>query len=565
MLADSGKNTLLLGVPMLLFPSVRPFPGRGAMIVLVSLGLSSPLSLGGFPNAVAAQTSVALRSQAGAFSQAVEEAAAIDPAIAGFYRDKGYAAFWTDPTQADRRAALLSAFSGAGAHGLPGRRYDPQNLTDAFAAARTEGDRGRLEVMMSLALLDYARDLQTGALVPARVVPGIVRGVPLRDRRANLEAFATSDPMTFLMSLAPKSPAYAQLMKAKFRLEAIVERGGWGAPVGARELKPGTNGANLVALRDRLAAMGYLMRSAAASYDASIQKAVQAFQADHGLQPDGIANPETMAQINVAPEARLKSVIVAMERERWMNSDRGKRHIWVNLTDFTAKIIDNGKVTFATRAVVGSAKDDKNTPEFSDEMTYMEVNPDWTVPGGIIKRDYLPKLQANPNALGHLQLVDRRGKVVPRGAVNFANYSAGNFPFNLRQPPGKSNALGRVKFMFPNPYAIYLHDTPEKHLFARESRAYSSGCVRLNDPMDFAYELLSRQEADPKTVFDTVLNRGKQERISLKTPVPVHLVYFTAFPDAKGAIQYRRDMYGRDAAIFAALEKAGVVLASVRR
>ncbi|MFN4173350.1 MAG: murein L,D-transpeptidase [Pseudorhodobacter sp.] len=493
-----------------------------------------------------------------AFTQALAEAASVDPAVAGFYRDRGYAAFWTAESGAERRAALLSALDQAGAHGLPVGRYNPQDLIRAAQDLRTEGDRGRLEVAMSLALLDYARDVQTGALEPQKVVSGIVRKVPVRDRRANLDAFAAADPVSFLKSLPPQSQSYVQLMKAKFELESRLARGGWGPEVPARSLKPGETGAAVVALRDRLQAMGYLGRTAAASYDAALQKAVQAFQTDHGLEATGEAGTETLAQINIGPAARLESVLVALERERWMNIERGKRHIWVNLTDFTAKIIDNGKVTFATRAVIGAPNKDKPTPEFSDRMTYMELNPDWTVPGGIIRRDYLPKLQSNPNALGHLQVIDRRGRVVPRSQINFANYSAGNFPFNLRQPPGRSNALGRVKFMFPNPHAIYLHDTPEKHLFARETRAFSSGCVRLNDPFDFAYELLSRQEADPKTAFHRVLDTGRQERISLKEPVPIHLAYFTAFAGPKGKMQYRRDIYGRDAAIFNALRKAGV-------
>ena len=226
--------------------------------------------------------------------------------------------------------------------------------------------------------------------------------------------------------------------------------------------------------------------------------------------------------------------------------------------DLIDAFIDDGKVTFSTRAVIGSTVEDKHTPEFSHLMTYMELNPDWTVPPGIIRRDYLPKLQANPGALSHLQVVDSRGRVVPRGSVNFAAYSAGNFPFNLRQPPGATNALGRVKFMFPNPWSIYLHDTPDKHLFARESRAYSSGCVRLNDPFDFAYTLLAPQESDPKAAFHKVLDTGRQERIFLQPPVPVHLDYRTAFTDARGRLNFRGDIYGRDAKIWAALEKLGV-------
>lgn len=512
----------------------------------------------------AMQTQVLPAPGSAAFRDALAIAAADDAAIAGFYEARGHAPFWTAPEAAARRTALLSALAGAPAHGLPAGRYDPAALIASVRNARTEGDRGRIEVAMTRALLDYARDVQTGALVPSRVVPGIVREVPVRDRRANLDGFAAADdPVAFLAALAPQSQEYVQLMRARFTLERAAASGAWGAPVPHNAVEPGAPAAAVVALRDRLVAMGYLSPTASAAYDDALRSAVARFQADHGIEANGRASATTIAEINVGPERRLAAVLVAMERERWLNTDRGRRHIWVNLADFSAKIIDEGRVTFQTRAVVGAVNPgDKMTPEFSNRMTYMEVNPDWTVPPGIIRRDYLPKLQANPNALGHLQIVDARGRVVPRSAINFAALSSSNFPFNLRQPPGDGNALGRVKFMFPNPYSIYLHDTPDKHLFSREVRAYSSGCVRLNDPFDFAYELLSRQEADPKTAFHKVLDTRRQERIFLKDPVPIHLDYRTAFANPHGQMQYRRDIYGRDAAIFAALVEAGVETAA---
>lgn len=511
------------------------------------------------PQTLALTAQAAPGAQARAFATAIAEAAAEDDAVSAFYSDRAYAAFWTDADAATRRSALLQAVAGAAAQGLPATRYDADALTAAFRAARTEGDRGRLEVLMSRAFLDYARDAQTGALEPAKIDGGIKREIAVRDRRANLDAFAAAPaPAAFLRGLLPASQEYAQLVRARLALETVIAQGGWGPTVPAGTLGRGATGPAFLALRNRLVALGYLPASAAATYDDRIARAVFEFQADHGLLTDGEAGASTIAELNVGPGARLRSVIVAMERERWMNIDRGRRYIWVNLTDYTAQIIDDGRITFSTRAVIGDLNPQKHTPEFSQMMTYMEVNPDWTVPPGILKRDYLPRLQANPNALRHLTLIDRRGRVVPRGSVNFAAYSAANFPYSLRQPPGDGNALGDVKFMFPNAYSIYLHDTPVKEHFPLETRAFSNGCIRLNDPFDFAYELLSRQEADPKAAFDRVLDSGRQERIVLKDPVPVHLDYRTAFANPKGRMQYRRDMYGRDAAIFDALVDAGV-------
>ena len=198
-----------------------------------------------------------------------------------------------------------------------------------------------------------------------------------------------------------------------------------------------------------------------------------------------------MKAINMSAEDRLKSVIVAMERERWLNlpGGKGERHILVNLTDFSARIMDNDHETFRTRAVIGMHKDGRRSPEFSDEMEHMVINPTWHVPRSIAVKEYLPKLRANPNAVSHLRVVNSRGQTISRGSVNFAAYSARTFPFALKQPPSPRNALGLVKFMFPNKYNIYLHDTPHKDLFSRETRAYSHGCIRLADPFDFAYEL----------------------------------------------------------------------------
>lgn len=499
-----------------------------------------------------------------AFKQAVATAAAKDKHIAAFYQARDYKPFWTASNGNAKRRALVAALREAPEHGLPAQRYDVDGLLAMLEGARTPKARGQAEVEMSRVFLQYARDVQTGALVPSRIDSGIVRDIPYRDRLSYLVNFAKSNPQGFFRALPPKTNEYARLMKEKKKLESLLASGGWGPEVPASALKPGATGNAVIALRNRLIAMGFMGRSATQTYDANVQKAVQQFQMAHGLSADGVAGPGTITELNKPVEERLKSVLVAMERERWLNQPRGKRHVLVNLTDFSSKIIDNDVVTFETRAVIGSVDREKQTPEFSETMKYLEINPDWTVPTGIIRRDYLPALQRNPNALSHLQVVDARGRVVPRSQINFSKYTARTFPFNLRQPPSRNNALGTVKFMFPNPHAIYLHDTPDRSLFSRETRAYSNGCVRLNDPHDFAYVLLARQQANPQEYFQTILKSGRQTRVDLEEPVPVHLIYRTAFTNAKGQTQYRRDVYGRDARIWNALSQAGVALRAVR-
>jgi murein L,D-transpeptidase YcbB/YkuD len=503
-------------------------------------------------------------AQSVAFRQAVAEASAKDEAVADFYRDRNFDAIWTEADDAARRTAFLSVVARASDHGLPIARYDVDGLITLLRSAQSERDRGRAEVAMTRAFLDYARDVQTGALVPAKIDPGILHNVALRDPRVQIDDFLAADPATYLRQLPPQSAEYAQLMRGKLALEDRIALGGWGPVVQAESLAPGASGPQVVALRDRLVQMGFLRQSASQDYDGALQRAVQAFQYLHGLTADGVAGPGTIEDINVPPEERLKSVIVALERERWINFDRGQRYIWVNLTDFTARIVDHGKITFQTRSVIGKNVPEQRSPEFSDQMEFMVINPSWNVPRSITTKEYLPLLKSNRNAAGHLKIVDRSGRVIARESIDFTAYTAANFPFSMRQPPSDGNALGKVKFMFPNPYSIYLHDTPQKALFAKEVRAYSHGCIRLNDPFDFAYALLAPQSADPRGEFGSHLKTGVESVIKLTVPVPVHLVYFTAYPTAKGEMTYRRDVYGRDALIFEALTEAGVVLDPVR-
>jgi murein L,D-transpeptidase YcbB/YkuD len=508
-------------------------------------------------------------AQVTVFKQAIAEAAAGDDDVAAFYREADYAPLWTggEEIHARRLQDLVRAVSGAAAHGLPAERYSPERIEAVLRSIATERDRGRAEVELSRLFLRYARDVQTGILTPSDIDPDIKREVPLRSREGLLRAFSKSTPGAFLRSLPPASSRYAQLMKHKQEFERLLAAGGWGETVRtSRTIRPGDTGADVVALRNRLIRMGYLERTATATYDRDMEEAVREFQLRHGLTPDGVAGPGTVDEINQQVGTRLSQIIVAMERERWINhpDGLGSRHIWVNLTDFRTKVIDDGKVSFETKSVVGDRRDGKHTPEFSDEMEYMELNPDWTVPRSILARDYLPRFQQNPYAAQYLQLIDSRGRVVDRSQIDFTQYTARNFPFTVRQPPGDLNALGLVKFMFPNPHAIYLHDTPAKELFGREVRAFSSGCIRLNDPFDLAYHLLARQVADPKQYFDSQLATGQQTRIDLEQKIPVHLVYFTAIPTAKGGIEFRRDFYGRDAAIWSALREAGVAPVAVQ-
>jgi len=525
------------------------------MLTLVGaamLGAASVLPAG----AIMLMPQTASAQQFPAFRQALAEGVSGNSGLSAFYRETGYNAVWTGAEHAARRSALVSALSRASEHGLPAQRYDLPGLLAAFQRVESERDRGFAEAQASITFVQFARDISSGVLEPSSIIEQIVRELPRPDPARLMRDFTAAEPVSFIRNLTPGAPEYARLFHAKRALEAQIARGGWGPRVTGGAVQPGQTGQSVIALRNRLIAMGYMPRLATASYDGVMQRAVQQFQIAHGIESDGIAGNATIAEINIEPEERLRSIIVAMERERWMNIERGDRHIWVNLTDFHARIVDFDQVTFETRSVVGAQNPDMQTPEFSDHMEYLEINPDWTLPRSIVARSYWNGLAAGGH--GYLQLIDASGRVVPRGAVDFSRYTPRNFPFEVRQPPGPSNPLGRVKFMFPNPHAIYLHDSPARSLFRTTVRTHSSGCIRLNDPEEFAYELLSRQSDDPVTLYQRILRSGQQTRLNLDQPVPVHLVYRTAFTSVTGEMNYRNDVYGRDGRLYDALRRAGV-------
>lgn len=494
-----------------------------------------------------------------AYQQAVAETAARDEELARFYRERDFQGVWTGEADEARRRALLNALATAPEHGLPAARFDPQAAIALLRAARTPAEIGRADVELSRYYLAYARAVSNGLLVPQEVVSLIKREVQGHGTHDLMTGITGENPAGFLRSLPPTTPEYQRLLMAKMELEALLPNGGFGQRVNTA-LRPGDSGDQVVRLRNRLMAMGYLDRTVTQSYDAQIQDAVTRFQEAMGLETDGVLGGATLEALNTGIQSRLEQIHVAMERERWMNNlERGDRHVWVNLTDFTAAIVDYDSVTFRTRSVIGSSPASRQTPEFSDTMDHMVINPSWYVPRSIIVGEYLPSLRANRFAVSHLQVIDSRGRVVPRGSLN----TGGSFPYSMRQPPGPSNALGTVKFMFPNRWNIYLHDTPSQHLFSRTVRTFSHGCIRLDDPHDFAYELLSAQTDDPVNFFQSRLRSGAETRVELEEPVPVHLVYRTAFTSVDGTMNYRNDVYGRDGRIWSALAREGVAVGSV--
>lgn len=518
-------------------------------LVAVALALAPVVVTAVVPAPAMAQAFSALR-------QAIAEAAAEDEALVAFYRDRHFEPVWTVTEAADRRNALMRALEQAGTHGLPTDRYDTAGLRTAFRHATNPYLRGQADVMASRIFLQYAQDVHGGFLDPSAIIPDIFQDLPHRDPYALMTEFLDSNPHQFMASLPPQSPGYTRLLRTKLELETLAQDGGYGPTVQAASLRPGDTGPAVIQLRNRLMRMGYLDRSATAEYDSALQAAIVAFQTNNGITADGVAGEATIRAVNRSIEDHWNEVVLSMERHRWLNDGQvHDRLIYVNLTDFHTRVIDDGEVTFVTRSVVGSRE--HQTPEFSDEMEHMVINPSWWVPRSIAQRSYIPGILAGRGS--YLQLM-AGGRPVNPANVDMSQYTVNNFPFDLRQPPGPRNALGSVKFMFPNRHAIYLHDSPDQHLMEREVRAYSSGCIRLDDPHEFAYHLLARQTDDPVGLFQRVLNTGDETQVDLDVHIPVHLTYLTAWVESDGHIQFRNDIYGRNARLSAAIQSLGVVM-----
>lgn len=488
-----------------------------------------------------------------------EERGAID----GFFSARGYTPFWTEPGTL-RGQELVATLAAAGDQALPVSRYKIETLLPADPAAPVKVDPAR-EVALTHAYLVYAGDLAAGILTPLKIDENIA----LRPARPALSlrlAPLASEPLAAaLVQFEPADPDYRRLMAEKARLQSSGHGASWGPVVSeGATLHPGDSGPRVAELRGRLARMGYLTASGdtlGTTFDPALEKAVASFQKGHGLVGDGVVGSRTLAAINGPLEAQLSAIAVNLERMRWGEVREGNHYLYVNIPDFTVRLYDGGKETWSSRVVVGKTHVTE-TAEFSGTISYMVVNPTWHIPDSIAIRDYLPKLQKDPMVLArqNIKLMTRSGTEINPNLVDFSVYTAENFPFRIKQQPQEANALGKVKFMFPNEFSIYLHDTPHKELFARDVRAFSNGCIRVQKPDELAALLLTGQVPDPATSFADWVKTGTEKTVTLKTRVPVHIVYRTVFSAEDGVLRFEPDVYGRDAKVFDALVAAGVAL-----
>jgi murein L,D-transpeptidase YcbB/YkuD len=355
-----------------------------------------------------------------------------------------------------------------------------------------------------------------------------------------------------LRDFRPPQPGYDRLRQALAQYRALASRGGWPHIAAGPPLQMGDRDPRVRSLRQRLRTAGEVSQAAwkdpkdADLFDDVVDKALRRFQQAHGLEVDGVLGQSTLAALNVSAEARGRQIAANMERWRWLPHHMGQRYILVNITRFALEVIEEEKPVLTMRIIVG--KPYQSTPEFNAAMTHLVVNPSWYVPPSIAKAELLPVLRRDPGYLvrQNMRVYQGSGVEVDPSSINWPQVSATNFPYRLRQVPGPKNPLGRIKFLFPNPFSVYLHDTSNPELFAKNIRTFSHGCIRIEKPIDLAEYVLRGNPRWSRAKILAAIARRQEQAIALPVEIPVYLVYWTAWVDEAGLVHFRDDIYQRD-------------------
>jgi len=493
--------------------------------------------------------------------------------VISFYSQRGYQPVWVSdngPTEAARE--LLTALRHADCHGLYSSDYHDVAISEwlkrPFLQLPQQVRRfelAALEVILSDAFVTFGNHLSNGKVDPVTIYPEWLTEKKTSEVFDFLKDIRTArDVRAALDALTPPHDGYRTAMAEACRLRDVIASGGWPIIPPGKTLRRGDRSQRVIPLRKRLSferpSQEIVMRSdRAALFDRDLEKAVVQFQGRHGLFPDGAVGKATLTALNRSPEDLLETVLINMERWRWVPRNLGRRHIIVNAASFSLEAFEEGQQVLGMPIIVGEAY--TQTPAFSQDMAYLVFNPSWNVPHGVLVRKILPKIKKDPAYLrrNHFELI--KGWKEPPLRINpvtvpWSRVDADNFPGRLVQKPGPWNALGRVKFMFPNRFSVYLHDTPERGLFKRTTRAFSSGCIRVEDPVGLASFVLKHNLSWDLRRIQEVLEDGKTMAVPVQDDVTVHLVYWTFWAGEEGEPHYSRDIYDRDGVLWKALRAA---------
>ena len=507
--------------------------------------------------------------------------------VSRFYAQRHYRPAWVNAAgPLPMATALLEVVANAEGEGLRSADYHSRALSHTLtklgtAHAPTNQQLAELDLLLTDAFLTYGAHLVSGRPAIRKTGGDWALEPRARDLVTILQEVleGNSEVVEALDTLAP-SPGYVRLRLALSYYRALDQIGGWPTVSPGPKLEKGAFGARVKELRARLRVTGDLQSAPGSKdpvietadflkvahtghpvgagsladgrtdiellFDEGLWQAVRRFQQRHGLEADGIVGLRTLAALNVPVAERIRQIELNMERWRWLPDELGRRYILINIPDFKMTVVEDGQQVMEVPVVVG--KSQRPTPVFAGTMSYLVLNPYWHVPPRIAVEDMLPQLRKDPYALyrQNIHIFNRANQQIDPGSINWQAVNPGNFPYQLRQEPGPSNALGKVKFIFPNAYHVYLHDTSSPQLFNRTQRAYSSGCIRVAQPIELAEYLLS---SDPRWSRDAILSTvgGKRERtVPLPEKVPVYLLYWTAWADESGIVHFREDIYQHD-------------------
>jgi murein L,D-transpeptidase YcbB/YkuD len=466
----------------------------------------------------------------------------------------------------DSVAQLLKAIGKSNLEGLTPSDYHLkplQRLEKQRAAGMDYPSlKADFDILLSDAFIRLAYDKNYGKVDPQRLNPdwnlpekNVGRDLVLRVDKA----IANGTVDKSLNALSPQFSIYDNLINALAKYRKIQEMGGW-QPIGnGPVLKPGMKDARIPILRKRLLSVGELTVSAHdfLLFDQQLEQAVISFQKRHYLEGDGVIGKQTLLALNQSVEQKIDQIRVNLERARWILHDLPDSFILVDIAGYTLVYYHKGKVIWKTRVVVG--KPFHETPVFRADMKYLVINPTWTLPRSIITNETLPKIIKDPSYLqkNNFEVIDHQGNRVNPASINWYSYSGRSFPYGIRQKPGPHNALGRIKFIFPNSHAVYLHDTPSRSLFGKDQRAFSHGCIRVDQPIMLG-ELILKNDGQywDKNRIEAVIDTMKITTVKLNTHLPVMLLYWTVNASNGDNILFKQDIYGRDKALLKDLDGA---------
>ena len=516
-----------------------------------------------------------IRTRIEAAGVAMELRAAGEPvyaslALPSFYERRLYRPAWSDERGPTRLADdLIDAIRRSDLEGLRSEDYHLAGIDALLAGVRADAKRdpaiapdrwAELDLLLTDAFLVYGAHLLAGRVNPETLRPEWLAHPRSADIAAVLEAaLASGNIGVMLETLAPPQHGYRRLREALARYREVAASGGWPAIPDRSTLQLGDSGPPVVALRERLRLeddLGPAAQQDTALFDDGVEQALKKFQRRHGLAADGAVGAATRAELNVRVERRVEQLELNLERWRWLPKDLGRRHIIVNIAAFELEVVDEDAMVLSMRVVVGRPFD--RTPVLSDTMRYIVLNPYWHVPRNIAAGELLAKVRQDPSYLARykLRVFPNSGadaREVDPTTVDWSAITPARFPFRLRQDPGPLNALGRVKFMFLNKYNVYLHDTPARPLFDEAQRDFSHGCIRIQQPIELAVYLLRQDPRWNRDALLGALDEAVDRTVPLPEPMPIHLLYWTAWADEDGTIQFRRDIHGRDAPLLTAL------------